>query len=91
MPYIGASNLSEHSFVNLKEKHAITHKGTSSSVASLQTPPSPDQENHIDNELKNYDTSLSDVSTPNKKEGDEFEQSLRDTFASFRKTKPHLL
>lgn len=88
MPYIGASNLSEHSFVNLKEKHAITHKGTSSSVASLQTPPSPDQENHIDNELENYDTSLSDVSTPNKKEGDEFEQSLRDTFASFRKTKP---
>ncbi|CAI4037096.1 hypothetical protein SMKI_01G0540 [Saccharomyces mikatae IFO 1815] len=88
MPYIGASNLSEHSFVNLKEKHAITHKGSGNSAASLQTPPSPDQENHIDNELGNYDTSLSDVSTPNNKENEELEQSLQDSFASFRKTKP---
>ncbi|EHN03806.1 Psk1p [Saccharomyces cerevisiae x Saccharomyces kudriavzevii VIN7] len=88
MPYIGASNLSEHSFVNLKEKHAIRHKGTGNSSSSLQAPPSPDQENHIDNELGNYDTSLSDVSTPIKKENDSFERSLKDTFASFRETKP---
>lgn len=70
MPYIGASNISEHSFVNLKEKHAITHKGAVNSATSLQTPPSPDQENQIDNELGGYDTSLSDVSTPNKNEED---------------------
>lgn len=88
MPYIGASNISEHSFVNLKEKHAITHKGAVNSATSLQTPPSPDQENQIDNELGGYDTSLSDVSTPNKNEEDGFDRSIKDTLARFGKTKP---
>ncbi|KOH01377.1 serine/threonine protein kinase PSK1 [Saccharomyces eubayanus] len=87
MPYIGASNISEHSFVNLKEKHAITHKGAVNSATSLQTPPSPDQENQVDNELGDYDTSLSDVSTPNKNEEDGFDRSIKDTLARFGKTK----
>lgn len=41
MPYIGASNISQNSFVSLKEKHAIRDKGSPSGSEISLVPDSP--------------------------------------------------
>ncbi|CCD26421.1 serine/threonine protein kinase PSK1 NDAI_0H02470 [Naumovozyma dairenensis CBS 421] len=63
MPYIGASNISTSSFINLKEKHSISNRGSSSSnTSSNNSLLSPRQRSSNNNNNNNENSPLSDFS-----------------------------